>query len=73
MRSGFLCACAPSILIFSVSAGGTYLLLSFWFLLLQMEKTEKTMAELEIDRNMSWEFDAITEAGKHLQPLSGPG
>lgn len=39
----------------------------------QMEKTEKTMAELQVDLNIRFEFDAITEAGAHLQPLSGPG
>ncbi|GBF95360.1 ubiquitin carboxyl-terminal hydrolase [Raphidocelis subcapitata] len=38
-----------------------------------MEKTEKTMAELQVDLNMRFEFDAITEAGAHLVPLSGPG
>lgn len=31
------------------------------------------MAELEIERNLTHEFDAITEAGAHLEPLSGPG
>lgn len=39
----------------------------------QMEKTEKTMAELQVDLNMRFEFDAITEAGSSLMPLSGPG
>lgn len=38
-----------------------------------MEKTEKTMAEMEIDANLAHEFDKITEAGAQLQPLSGPG
>lgn len=38
-----------------------------------MEKTEKTMAELEIDQNIKFEFDSITEAGAALKPLSGPG
>lgn len=41
--------------------------------LLQMEKTEKTMAELQVDLNMRFEFDAITEAGSALTPLAGPG
>jgi ubiquitin carboxyl-terminal hydrolase 5/13 len=40
---------------------------------LQMEKTEKTMAELEIDQNVKFEWDSITEAGAALKPLSGPG
>lgn len=39
----------------------------------QMEKTEKTLAELEIEKNLAHEFDAITEAGATLQPLHGPG
>ena len=39
----------------------------------QMSKTEKTMAELEIDQNVKFEWDRITEAGAELQPLSGPG
>ena len=39
----------------------------------QMEKTEKTMAELEIDQNVKFEWDSITEAGAALKPLSGPG
>ena len=42
-------------------------------LLLQMEKTEKTMAELQIDLNLAAEFDRITEAGAKLQPVHGPG
>ncbi|KAK9828649.1 hypothetical protein WJX72_001313 [[Myrmecia] bisecta] len=41
--------------------------------MLSMSKTEKTMAELQIDLNMSFEFDKITESGFTLQPLSGPG
>lgn len=40
---------------------------------LQMEKTEKTMAELEVERNASFEFDKITEAGAELKPMSGKG
>lgn len=48
--------------------------LSHWGInIMQMEKSEKTMAEMEIDQNLSYEFDAITEAGKQLKPLAGPG
>lgn len=48
--------------------------LSHWGInMMAMEKTEKTMAELQIDLNMSFEFDKITEAGSALEPLSGPG
>lgn len=40
---------------------------------LQMEKTEKTMAEMEVDQNLAWEFSSITEKGRKLEPLAGPG
>lgn len=39
----------------------------------QMEKTEKTIAEMEIQTNLALEFDKITEAGAKLQPVHGPG
>ena len=39
-----------------------------------MEKTEKTMLELEIDYNQhAWEYSRITESGSHLQPKFGSG
>ena len=38
-----------------------------------MEKTEQSMAELQIAANAKLELDKITEAGKELTPLSGPG
>ena len=38
-----------------------------------MQKTAKTMTELQIDLNMSYEFDKITESGSALRPLFGPG
>ena len=41
--------------------------------MMSMQKTEKTMAELQIDLNMSFEFDKITESGQFLEPLRGPG
>lgn len=41
--------------------------------MMQMEKTEKTMAELQIQMNLSYEFGRITESGASLKPLSGPG
>ena len=31
------------------------------------------MAELEIDQNVKFEWDKITEAGAELEPMSGPG
>lgn len=40
----------------------------------KMEKTEKTMAELEIDLNQKvGEWDRIQESGSQLVPLFGPG
>ena len=39
----------------------------------QMEKTDKTMAEMNIELNLSYEFDKITEAGEALEALAGPG
>lgn len=41
--------------------------------IMKMEKTEKSMTEMQIDRNMRVEFDAITEAGSDLKPISGAG
>lgn len=38
-----------------------------------MEKTDKTMAEMNIELNLSYEFDKITEAGEALEALAGPG
>jgi ubiquitin carboxyl-terminal hydrolase 5/13 len=38
-----------------------------------MNKTEKTIAEMEIDQNMSYEFNRLQESGKELSPLYGPG
>ncbi len=40
---------------------------------MSLQKTEKTMAELQIDLNMAFEFDKITEQGSSLQPIYGPG
>lgn len=39
----------------------------------RMEKTEKTVREKEIDLNLKYEFSAITEEGRHLRAVSGPG
>lgn len=38
-----------------------------------MRKMEKSTAELEVELNASYAFDAITEAGAELRPISGPG
>jgi ubiquitin carboxyl-terminal hydrolase 5/13 len=48
--------------------------LSHWGIdVMKMEKTEKSMAELTVELNKTFEFDKITEAGADLAPLSGPG
>lgn len=39
----------------------------------KMSKTDKTMAELDIDLNLAHEFDAIQEKGKKLMPAAGAG
>ncbi|KAG2446804.1 hypothetical protein HYH02_008364 [Chlamydomonas schloesseri] len=41
--------------------------------IMKMEKTEKTMSELQADLNTGYEFSRITEAGAALVPLAGPG
>ena len=38
-----------------------------------MQKTVKSTAELEVELNANYAFDAITEAGATLKPVSGPG
>jgi ubiquitin carboxyl-terminal hydrolase 5/13 len=44
---------------------------SFFFV--NRQKTVKSTTELEVELNATYAFDAITEAGTELQPLSGPG
>jgi len=38
-----------------------------------MQKTVKSTAELEVELNATYAFDAITESGASLVPVSGPG
>eukprot|EP01132_Coremiostelium_polycephalum_P004690 gene4690-5858_t len=38
-----------------------------------MSKTEKSMAELELDQNLNYEFGKIQEKGKDLENVFGPG
>ena len=48
--------------------------LSHWGInMMAMQKTEKTMAEAEIEANKDFEWSHITESGKQLMPKSGPG
>lgn len=47
---------------------------TFGINVLNMEKTEKTMTELEIDYNQrAWEWSRLTESGAALVPMYGPG
>uniref|UniRef100_A0A7S4S7S3 Ubiquitin carboxyl-terminal hydrolase n=1 Tax=Ditylum brightwellii TaxID=49249 RepID=A0A7S4S7S3_9STRA len=39
----------------------------------QMQKTVKSTAELEVELNATYAFDAITEKGADLIPVNGPG
>lgn len=41
--------------------------------MMQQEKTEKTLTEMEVELNASHCFDRITEQGSALVPLHGPG
>lgn len=41
--------------------------------MMQQEKTEKTMTELQLDLNQSYQFERITESSSELVPLHGPG
>ena len=48
--------------------------LSHWGInMMAMQKTEKTMAEAEIEANKDFEWSHITESGKQLMPMTGPG
>lgn len=38
-----------------------------------VERTEKTMAELQLEQNVKFDFSMVTEDGKQLQPVHGPG
>eukprot|EP00124_Ichthyophonus_hoferi_P005737 Ihof_evm1s928 gene=Ihof_evmTU1s928 len=41
--------------------------------IMSMEKTEKTIAQLELEQNLKHEWDSIQESGKILVPMYGPG
>lgn len=40
--------------------------------MLTMEKTEKTMTELNVEYNLRYEFNKITESGSTLKAICGP-
>eukprot|EP00621_Florenciella_sp_RCC1693_P016503 CAMPEP_0182531890 /NCGR_PEP_ID=MMETSP1323-20130603/10212_1 /TAXON_ID=236787 /ORGANISM="Florenciella parvula, Strain RCC1693" /LENGTH=833 /DNA_ID=CAMNT_0024741539 /DNA_START=51 /DNA_END=2548 /DNA_ORIENTATION=- len=41
--------------------------------IMDLQKTDKSMAEMELDLNQNAELWAITEKGAKLEPVSGPG
>jgi len=41
--------------------------------IMSLEKTDKTMGEMEVDLNMKYDWSKILESGEQLQALSGPG
>jgi ubiquitin carboxyl-terminal hydrolase 5/13 len=48
--------------------------LSFWKIdIMKLEKTEKTVSELEVQLNMSYDWTKIMEGQEQLELLSGPG
>ncbi|KAF2770348.1 ubiquitinyl hydrolase [Teratosphaeria nubilosa] len=36
-------------------------------------KTEKSLTEMQIDENLRWEFSMLTDNGKEMKPMFGPG
>ena len=48
--------------------------LSHWGIdIMRLQKTDKTMGELEVDLNLTYDWSRICEAGEKLQPLAGAG
>lgn len=41
--------------------------------LMDREKTEKSLMEMQIEHNMKWEFSMTSEDGHELSPVFGPG
>ncbi|KAF8422678.1 hypothetical protein EV426DRAFT_535057 [Tirmania nivea] len=48
--------------------------LAYWGInIAEREKTEKSLTEMQIEHNLKWEFNMITEDGKELKPVFGAG
>lgn len=48
--------------------------LSFWGIdIMKLEKSEKTLGEMEVDLNNNYDWSKLIEDQEHLVPLSGPG
>ena len=41
--------------------------------IMKLDKTEKTLGEMEVDLNMKYDWSRITEDGENLQMCTGPG
>ncbi|KAL8968619.1 MAG: hypothetical protein Q9183_002377 [Haloplaca sp. 2 TL-2023] len=41
--------------------------------IMDREKTEKSLTEMQIEQNLKWEFSMTTEDGKELKPIFGEG
>lgn len=41
--------------------------------IMEREKTEKSLMEMQIEHNMKWEFTMTAEDGQELSPVFGPG
>nr|KAJ3422202.1 hypothetical protein HK105_000744 [Polyrhizophydium stewartii] len=48
-------------------------LANFGINLLSQQKTEKSIAELQLEQNLKFDFSMTTEDGKQLTPVFGPG
>ncbi|KAJ3215495.1 hypothetical protein HDU67_000353 [Dinochytrium kinnereticum] len=48
-------------------------LANFGINLMSQQKTEKSVAELQLEQNLKFDFSMTTEDGKDLTPLFGPG
>ena len=48
--------------------------LSFWGIdIMKLEKTEKSLTEMEVSLNMSYDWSRILDGQEELQEISGPG
>lgn len=48
-------------------------LANWGIILAERQKTEKSLTEMQIEQNMTWEFSMTSEDGKELKPVFGPG
>lgn len=48
-------------------------LVTFGIDITTVEKTEQTMAELQLEQNLKYDFSMVTDDGRQLEPIHGPG